>query len=169
MDDLTIRPSLAPRSIADALITTGLVLVVGGLVWLLAFGVAPRIGASPLIMIYVPLLGALLIRARAVGSLRLSDEGIRFVRRFGSPGLVPWERIRIIRPASRWEVIWQGWLQTPLNPREATTTMSSEGHYRIEWDTGVAFFPPLDEGAFREAVLQRLGTNVWLRPGAAGV
>jgi hypothetical protein len=167
MDDLTIRPSLAPRSIADALITAGLLLVIGTLAWLLCFEVAPRIGAPPLLMMYVPLLGALLIRARAVGSLRLNAEGVRFVRRWGSPGLVPWERIRIIRPASRWEVIWQGWLQTPLNPREATTTMSSEGHYRIEWDTGVAFFPPVDEGAFRQAVLQRLGVDVWPRPDAA--
>jgi hypothetical protein len=169
MDDLTIRPSLAPRGIADALITIGLLLVVGVLLWLLVFRVAPRLGASPLLMLYLPPLVALLIRARAVGSLRLNAEGIRFVRQFGSPGLVPWERIRIIRPAGRWEVIWQGWLRTPLNPREATTTMSSEGHYRIEWDTGVAFFPPLDEGAFREAVLQRLGMDVWSRRDAARV
>jgi len=162
MDALTIRPNLAPRSFADASITASLLLLAVALLAGLGVTTAHALSLpSSLPIVAVALCLTLLARTRTVRAIHMNGAGIRFVRWYGTPDFLPWEQVQNIRPATRQEVIFQGWLQVPLHPREATASLSSEGHYRIEWENGFTFYPPLDESAFREAVLRWRGIDVW--------
>jgi hypothetical protein len=83
--------------------------------------------------------------------MRIDARGIRLGRRAGRR-FIPWSEITGIRPATRREVIVDGWLWPPVPPREATRCMSSLGHFRIDHRRGHFYFPPSDEAQFLGAV-----------------
>ncbi len=87
-----------------------------------------------------------------VRSLAIDDDGIHLLRRLSRPDDWPWGNIIAIRPATRWEVLWDGCLRPLYFPRERTSTMSLLGHYRIQGKTDYCFFPPKNPEAFVEAI-----------------
>jgi hypothetical protein len=159
VDSLLIRPQITPRSTRDlnrTVLTGGLVILqliaLMGLVAVLSYVVARDwMWALPAASIAIASV-AVVVGFSQVHWLRLDASGMTFGRRLGTPRHLGWERITSIRPASSAEVIRQGWLWPVLPPREATRSLTSEGHYRIAWDRRFCFFPPLDEHAFRSAV-----------------
>ncbi len=159
MEPVLIRPQLTSRGTRDlnrSLLAGGLVLLqllappllVGSLTYLLTRSAIWAQLAG--IAAFLPL--ALSVALHAVGWLKLDSSGITFGRRLGTPKRLRWDQITEIRPATPSEVIRQGWLWPALWPREATRSLTSEGHYRIQWDQQFCFFPPADEHAFRSAV-----------------
>jgi hypothetical protein len=159
VEHVLIRPQLAPQGARDLnrsvlaggfvlLQLLGLPVLVGSVVYLLAEN-----GFWALLAGYAAfLLLALYVGLHAVGWLKLDSSGITFGRRLGTPKLLRWDQITEIRPATSAEVVRHGWLWPALRPREATRSLTSEGHYRIKWDQQFCFFPPADEHAFRAAV-----------------
>ena len=93
------------------------------------------------------------VLSHRVRHIELDETGIRFARLVGTK-FVPWERVSKIQPASRRDVVLYGWLLPPFPPREATTALTSLGHYRLEWGDRYCFFPPAeaDTGAFHAAI-----------------
>lgn len=92
-----------------------------------------------------------------VTHLTLSAEGIRFHRILGSPKFLPWTRVRSVAPAvSRWEVVLKGWLWPLFPAREMSSSLTSLGHYRIQWDNGFCYFPPAEPEAFYGFASQHL-------------
>jgi hypothetical protein len=84
--------------------------------------------------------------------MRLDARGITLGRRSGGPRFVAWNDVTGIRPATRREVIVDGWLWPPVPPREATRCPSSLGHFRIDHRGGHLYFPPADPAQFLGAV-----------------
>jgi hypothetical protein len=83
--------------------------------------------------------------------MRIDERGITLGRRVGRK-FVAWEDVTEIRPATRREVVVDGWLWPPVPPREATRCLSSIGHYRIDHRGGHFYFPPADEHQFLGAL-----------------
>jgi len=151
-----ITPLRFPRDLQDALfiIVFGLVaLIVAGGPWLAVILLSLPVAWCALWLALVFGLHVVDL-LNTVRRLELSPSGIRFVRPLGQPKFLSWEQITRIRPASRREVIIQGWLWPPfpLLPRAATRAMTSLGHYRIEWDAGFCFFPPSEEQTFVDTI-----------------
>lgn len=112
---------------------------------------------SPMLLFGIPLFFPAFVWcvsavSRTVVSVSVDEDGLHFQRRFRSPDDWPWDTINAIRPATRWEVAWHGWIGPLLKPRERTSCMSALGHYRIQGKTDYCFFPPKNAGAFIEAV-----------------
>jgi hypothetical protein len=130
------------------------VFVVIGLVPLVSLFTAYLVTKNDSVAIGYMAAGALMMVAYSICSpvrgLEINEEGIRFQRWFGYPKFLAWARIISIRPATRSELLLQGWLRFPL--REETSCMTSLGHYRIEWTEDFRFFPPLDCKQFEAAV-----------------
>ncbi|HEY6563874.1 MAG TPA: hypothetical protein VIY86_05225, partial [Pirellulaceae bacterium] len=84
----------------------------------------------------------------AVWSLRLDTRGIEFRRFLGRPKFLRWDEMTSIRPATRTEVVKDGWLWPLFPAREMTACLSARDHVRFEWDSGFCFFPPKDADAF---------------------
>lgn len=159
VESLLVQPHLAPRSTRDLnrtlvagvlvlLQLAALPLLVGALTYLLTRNAAVTLLAGPLV--FLPL--ALFLAFSQVHWLKLDASGVTFGRHVGRPKRLRWEQITSIRPARASEVVRQGWLWPALRPRDATRSLTAEGHYRIEWNQQFCFFPPEDEHAFRTAV-----------------
>jgi hypothetical protein len=99
-----------------------------------------------------------------VWHLELSSEGIRFHRILGTPKFLPWNRVVSVSQAPRWELILRGWFWPPFPAREMTTSLTSVGHYRIQWDSDFCYFPPANPSAFECFVERRLQTEPSNRP-----
>jgi len=91
----------------------------------------------------------------AVQALRLSDEGIAFQRRLGTPKFLRWNQITSIEPASTLEVIMRGTLW-PFPPRACAGSFSTRGYYRIKWNDHYCYFPPADTDVFEKNVTARI-------------
>lgn len=87
----------------------------------------------------------------AVHWMRIDERGITLGRRVGRR-FFAWEDVTGIRPATRREVIVDGWIWPPIPPREATRCTSSLGHYRIDYRGGHFYYPPADERQFLGAI-----------------
>ena len=87
-----------------------------------------------------------------VWSIRVSKDGIRFVRMLGSHCFLGWNEITSVEEASRTEVVLRGWFALRFPAREMTITMSALGHFRIQWLGGWCYFPPKNPTQFREIV-----------------
>lgn len=94
-----------------------------------------------------------------VSSITMTAEGIHFHRLAGFPKFMPWSRIKFVSLASRRELIVQGWLCPPFLPRDVTMSLSSLKHYRIQWDTGFCYYPPLEPKVFEQCVKEYLQTE----------
>lgn len=94
-----------------------------------------------------------------VTHLTLNGEGIRFHRILGSPRFLAWHKIRSVAPASRREVVFRGWLWPLFPAREMSSSLTSLGHFRIQWDNGFCYFPPADSQAFQAFVSHHLAAK----------
>ncbi len=154
-----INPRILPRNFADAALglAVGLaeIFVVFALLMptaVTAIGVLTGSAIAAAITLgLLYLLLPVVVLLVTVWQLRIDAEGIEFVRALGSPKKIPWSSVTSIEEASQKEVVVRGWL-TSFPPREATTSLSSIGHYRISWQGGSAYFPPADVEHFLYAV-----------------
>lgn len=171
---LVIKPSIRPRDPLD--IIMGLTQVAEFVLLFLAataaFGVA--FGAAFLVVSWwVSEEGALVILAILFGVLLLSCifliawvsqyqvsrlligvNGVEFQNASRAIRSLAWDRIHSIRPATRGEVFIQGWLWPPFPSKEPTKTLSTCGHFRIEWDQDYCFFPPKDPALFEQTIMR---------------
>jgi len=91
-----------------------------------------------------------------VWRLEISSTGVCFVRLFGMPKFLPWSEIKAVKKVTRAEIV-RAWFWPILPKREPTYTISARDHYRIEWATGFAYFPPKDIQAFERYVVNKVG------------
>lgn len=157
MPDQKFAPRVAPRDLQDTLIAvvigtfqTAVLFGLPGLAAYLAFGNV-EIALAVAIALY------LLFVSCCVSELTLSGEGIRLHRLLGGPRLLAWKDIRSVHAATREELLMQGWLWPIVLPREMTPTMTSLGHYRIQFGERWIYFPPKDAAGFEAAVARHLG------------
>lgn len=162
--DGRIYPSKAPVDVLDiaigAVYATLALAVVMGIPFGISLGleaafnpVSPELAFAIALLLFGPgVLWYAWVLSQIVVSVTADDDGLHFQRRFRSSEDWPWATIVAIRPATRREVAWDGWIRPLLNPRERTTCMSALGHYRIQGTTDYCFFPPKNPEAFVEAV-----------------
>lgn len=150
---ILIKPRLMPHSFSDFLITflvaaplqLGGLFVLPALITLVIFN-SETLAFLVLLTIYFIFLGF------SVWSISLSEDGIYFRRLLGSPKVLSWNDVVSIEAAPRWELIRKGWLWPLIPAREMTTSLSSQGHYRITWADGFSYYPPLDVAFFENHV-----------------
>jgi hypothetical protein len=148
-DPNLVKPRILPRDAIDILV----ILFVA-----LPLQLFPMFGA-PFILVYwasgsvdlaflavVAIYGVFMMFT--VWSLRLDARGIEFRRLVGRPKFLRWDEITSIRPATRVEVVKDGWLWPLFPARETTACLSAKDHIRFEWDSGFCFFPPEDADDF---------------------
>ncbi|UUZ54303.1 PH domain-containing protein [Massilia sp. H-1] len=156
MNELIFKPRVAPRNGTDVLITTG----VGLLQVLVLIGIPGMIVLAVTRDLRIAMLSILAINTlflfMSVTKVIVSDEGIRLSRVLGGPRLIAWESVKRVEEAPRRELIVRGWLWPIFPPREFTTSLSSLGHYRIEFGDKSVYFPPKDAAKFVAAVQQQL-------------
>ncbi len=150
---LKIKPRTLPRDFLDVLIglfvalpiqTTPVFFLPSGLLWW--FTGSFLLGFMTLLVIYAVWL------CFTVWSLKLSPDGIRFVRFCGAPKFLRWEEITDISEAPRREVVLHGWLWPMFPTREMTPALSALRHFRIRWDGGFRYFPPARAEDFRRQI-----------------
>jgi hypothetical protein len=152
-----------PRDIVDWLVCAAVTPA-----YVVLFGVLPgvagywamRIAGAPqrwwmLSGLAFALLVAILFALPHVERLEIDPEGLHFVRRVGLPRRLAWSEIIDIVPVGRREVLLRAWLSWP--PADATSCMSSLGHYRIRFVGGVVYYPPKDEAQFEALIGERGG------------
>jgi len=159
MTELIIKPRIAPRDAADALITAGVgllqVFLLIGLPGIAAYAFSGKPALALLTMLIVNS-GFVLL---SVNKLALSADGIRFVRVLGGPKFLPWSQIGAVELVSRKDLIVHGWLWPLIPPRELTTSLTSVGHCRIVFGNKAVYFPPEDAAAFLAAVSERMAVH----------
>ncbi len=150
------RPTFAPVDLFDIVIGVVNSLLALAVLFGIPFLIVVVPGwAEPFIEVLavVPgLLWGLWAFSRMVSAVSVDGAGLHFHLVFGGSEDWPWETVLAVRPATRWEVAWEGWIRPLLNPRERTSCMSTWGHYRIQGKTDYRFFPPKTPEAFIEAV-----------------
>jgi hypothetical protein len=156
MNELIFKPRVAPRDGIDALITTGVgvvqVLALIDIPGMIVLALTRDVRITMLSVVAINILFVLM----SVTKIIVSDEGIRLSRVLGGPRLIAWETVKRIEEAPRKELIVRGWLWPIFPPREFTTSLSSLGHYRIEFGERFVYFPPKDEAGFVAAVQGQL-------------
>jgi hypothetical protein len=155
--DGRICSAKAPVDALDILIgMTNVALALAVLIGLpFGIGIGLQIVGSPfssLLFLIPALLWSIWAGSRTVVSVSIDEIGLHFQRHLRSTDDWHWETLTAIRPATRWEVTWYGWIGPLLRPRERTSCMSTIGHYRIQGKTDYCFFPPKNPEAFVEAI-----------------
>jgi len=87
-----------------------------------------------------------------VWCLTISGKGIVFYRLLGHPKFLPWDAITSITPASRLDLVLNGWLWPILPAREMSPSFTCQGHFKISWDSGYCYFPPVNAKEFEALV-----------------
>jgi hypothetical protein len=158
----TIKPRFWPYGPSDALLSLAVFVVQFALFLLPSLLAAVLLGFFYGILCYLLMYVAFLLFV--VRDIRVSENGIEFRRILGSPKQLRWESISSIGPASANEVIIHGWLWPLLPAREMTPSLTSRGHYRINFEGGHVYYPPRDKQLFESLVHPRLRSNKLLEP-----
>jgi len=87
-----------------------------------------------------------------VWCLTISGKGIGFYRLLGHPKFLPWEAITSIKLASRRDLVLHGWLWPILPAREMSPSFTCQGHFKISWNSGYCYFPPVNAKEFEALV-----------------
>jgi hypothetical protein len=158
-DSVVLRPNVAPEDWRDALLTfaaglplVGVVMFVVAIAAAMGYAATRDVGFARFAAMAALLAVVLEASVTGVRWLRVDAGGIRFGRHRGTPRSIPWGDVLSVEPAPRREVVVRGWLWPPLARREPTGSLSSFGHYRIEYRGGTCYFPPVDAVAFRAAI-----------------
>ncbi len=153
---VVVLPRLRPDDVGDALVALGAgvvivleLLVLPALVYRVLGDGTTGTGIAALAVLAAEILAVVLT---VVHWVRLDAKGIHFGRRMGKPRFIPWRDVTLVRRAGRGEVVLCGWIWPPIPPAEATRSMTSLGHFSIDYPGGTAYFPPADEAAFLDAV-----------------
>jgi hypothetical protein len=111
---------------------------------------------SPLVAFFTGLVAYGAAWLFVVRRLIIASDGLHFDRKLGSPKFLPWDQVRDISPVSRVEIVFRGWLWPLFPAREMTPCLSAVGHYRITWDSGYCYYPPIHRKEFEEYVAARI-------------
>jgi hypothetical protein len=156
-DELRVSPRVQSRGVIDFCIVVFIVSpVLLGIVFGVPAFVAFLFTDSSLVALLVIVAVFITFTLFTVSHLTLSSDGIRFHRVLGAPKFLPWSRVVSVKQASRWELILRGWFWPPFPAKEMTTSLSSVGHYKIQWDSGFCYFPPAYPSTFEQYVQQRI-------------
>jgi hypothetical protein len=155
----TVQPRILPRRLSDAALGLAIGLVqffvflVLMLIPTLAVGILTQNAiAAALTFMALFVFTSILILLFTVRHLRCDAEGLEFVRVLGTPKKLSWADVISIEEAPQAEVVLHGWLWPGIPPREATSSLTSLGHYRISWQGGTAYFPPNNVQQFLYAI-----------------
>src|SRR5690349_8833631 len=126
----SVKPRFLPRGPVDAALSFGAFVIQFAALFMVpslivATFISLRSGFLCLVAIYVVFL------LFTVKELRVTDDGIQFVRLAGSPKRLPWGQISAITKATSRELILHGWLWPLLPAREMTPSLTTRGHYKI--------------------------------------
>ena len=162
MDEIEIKPRIKPQDINDIMV--GCFITPYILFWQGTFVILPSLYIGSLLCndqhlkyifglsIAIPLL--LLTLLFTVKSIKISENGIRFVRYLGWPKYIKWSDIkRVVKNVPRKELIVKGWVW-PVYPfaKEMTASLTSIGYYKIEWTDDYCYFPPATPSKFEDVV-----------------
>lgn len=102
---------------------------------------------------------ALVLYLFMVRRVKVNEDGLHFVRVWGSPKHLLWPDIVRIEEATRREVFVHGWLWPVFPSREMTSCLSAKCHFRIQWREGYCYFPPRDVELFRTTVVAYMNVS----------
>ncbi|SHG73214.1 hypothetical protein [Massilia sp. CF038] len=152
MTDQVFKPRVAPRNLADLLVTAGVglvqVLVLIGLPGALAYAVS----GNPFIALLCMTGANVVFALFSVSKVVCRADGLHFSRVLGTPKRIAWDAIVGVAEAPRRELLVRGWLWPIFPPRELTTSLTSIGHVRIDYGSRSVYFPPCDSAAFLAAI-----------------
>ena len=152
----TFRHRFAARNFIDGLITAAIfpiqMAMLFGLPALIGFLTTRSLGASLACGGAVWCLFGLFV----VRDISIDENGIRFRRFLGSPRFLSWARISSIHEVTREELIVHGWIWPILPAREMSNSLTSLGHFRIQFGRRWVYFPPEDRSRFSAAVQKYL-------------
>ena len=163
MESVLLRPHLNTRSTADlnrtfragALLMLELLalpLLVAAAVYTVSRSTVLALVGGIVVFYPLSMVLSIVVTLSTVHWLRIDAAGLTFGRALGRHRRLPWGSITEIAPAPADEVVRRGWLWPPVPPREATRSMSAEGHFRIRTRERVLYYPPADEAALRAAI-----------------
>ena len=146
-----------PRSGRDALIT-----LTFGLLQFVVLFILPCILIAVLFQSVLVGIGAYFAMGMiwilfSVRTLRISSDGIEFVRVLGSPKRLSWSQIESVEKAPMKEILVHGYIWPLFPPREMTFSLSCIGHYRISYRSNWAYYPPKDAELFESLIRSYIG------------
>lgn len=152
MSEEIFKPRVMPRDIPDGLLSLAIGLLQTAVLFVIpgfAFFFLTRdasVGFAAAVIAYFafPLF--------SVSKIVVTSRGIRLSRILGSPKLIPWSAIESVELAPRSELVWHGWLWPIFPAKEMTPSLTSLGHYRIQFNGTSIYFPPNDPEAFKASV-----------------
>lgn len=157
MTSETFKPRVRPRNLTDAVLALSVAVLQALVLYALPAIIGFSLTRSIDVAFFSAAAAALAVVSFSVKELVADSAGIRLSRLVGSPKFVPWGSITSIQEAPRSELIWRGWLWPLFPSREMTFSLTSIGHYRIQFGSRSVYFPPLEPEAFQATVLRRLG------------
>lgn len=155
----SVKPRFLPRDLIDAVLSFGAFVIQFAVLFvlpslILAVFVSPRSGVVCFAAIYF------LFLLFTVKEIRLTEEGIQFVRLAGSPKWLAWNQVSAITKVTSGELILRGWLWPLLPAREMTPSLSTRGHYKIAFEGGYVYYPPRDAQQFEGLLPAHLRSNI---------
>jgi hypothetical protein len=159
----SVKPRFLPRDLGDAALSFGAFVIQFAALFMLpslaiAMLVSLRSGLLCFLAIYVVFV------LFTVKEIRVSDEGLQFVRLAGYPKRLAWGEISGITKATSGELIVRGWLWPLLPAREMTPSLTTRGHYKISFDGGCVYYPPRDAQQFEALLPAHLRSNKTMQP-----
>jgi hypothetical protein len=160
----TFPEQLKARDIVDVSLALVLTPVVAGLFWVLPgllLGWLASWAGLGWWSLAVGILGGTavffglyhLLRLGAAQRALVSRRGIELVRDALRPTFIPWNRLKSIEEATRWEVVRRVWVWPGLPPRGSIRSTSALHQFRIEYDGGCYYFAPADPEGFHKAII----------------
>ncbi|MCL2298488.1 MAG: hypothetical protein FWC38_00150 [Proteobacteria bacterium] len=161
-----VKPRILPRSLRDASLSLGVFVIQFTILLILpalflAVFVSLLSGALCVIAIY------LLFLLFTVKEIRVTNEGLHFIRLAGSPRRIRWSEVSSITKVTSREIILRGWLWPPFPAREMTLSFTAEGHYRIAFNGKYIYYPPADTQQFEALLSAHLRYGKTMQPKCA--
>jgi hypothetical protein len=152
MSKIILKPRFLPRGTLDGLLS----LVIGLFQTLIVLGfpffICRVFTNNTTLSLIVAFVAYIIFLLFSVSNLVIMPDGIHLSRILGSPKFIAWSAISSIEEAPRFELIWRGWLWPIFPAKEMTPSLTSIGHYRIQFGSKSIYFPPEDSEAFKTLV-----------------
>ena len=148
---LILEPRVRPQSFADGALATAVgvfQLLVFALPGVLAFAFFQSDWPAIALLVAVPVF----FNLHCISQTSLDATGIHFKRVLGTPKTLLWSEITSVREASSAEVVFSGWLWPFFPAREMTPSLTTIGHFRIQFADRWVYFPPKEPEKFLEYV-----------------
>ena len=148
MSDISFEPRVTPRDAKDGLLSAIIGIVQMGVIFVLPGFACYHLTGNKAIAIGLGIALYIIFALHSVHNIVMTPDGLRLTRILGRPAFIPWSSVTSIHEVSRAELIFRGWLWPLVLPREMTPSLTSLGHFRIDFDDRSIYFPPADPRAF---------------------